>query len=271
MLRVPTLIVAGEDDPDLGPDAQRVTWQSHLEDARLVTLPGAGHLLPLECPDAVAGLIAGHVRATRSAYRVLIASDRVSRNTRALLLCRLVPDDPAYQARAVSEGQLPSLRALLDRVLPQVAPGIDLAARLDTELADGAGDGWRFAGLPPDAEAYRAGLRTLDAAAGQGFADLTPGQQDTLLRHTADGALAVQGAGLLNPAQMKQWFEDVRGDAVRLYVSHPATLAEMGYSGIGYGGDSEFKAGFHDIGPGEREAWEPVPDLTDAIAARAGR
>ncbi len=36
---------------------------------------------------------------------------------------------------------------------------------------------------------------------------------------------------------MRLWFEDVRAQAARLYVAHPATLARMGYSGIGYGGD----------------------------------
>ena len=65
---------------------------------------------------------------------------------------------------------------------------------------------------------------------------------------------------------MQLWFEDLRGDAVRLYMSHPATLAALGYSGIAYGGDGEGKAGFRLIGLGEREAWEPVP--TAAVVPR---
>ncbi len=56
---------------------------------------------------------------------------------------------------------------------------------------------------------------------------------------------------------MKLWFEDLRGDAVKIYVSHPATLARMGYSGIANGGDGERKQGFVLLAAGEREAWEP--------------
>ncbi len=57
---------------------------------------------------------------------------------------------------------------------------------------------------------------------------------------------------------MRLWFADLRSDAVRLYVAHPATLARMGYGGIAYGGDEARKPGFVRIGAGEREAWEPL-------------
>lgn len=30
---------------------------------------------------------------------------------------------------------------------------------------------------------------------------------------------------------MQHWFEELRGDLVRAYVAHPATLARMGDSG----------------------------------------
>ena len=264
MLDVATLLVAGAEDDDLGTDLQRLVAERHFRNARVVTLPDASHLLPLEWPDAVAELIAGHVRTTGHAdgigadYRALIDSDRVSTQTRSLLMDRAGANDPAYQARAVAPGQLPCLRALLDQVLPQNPPAIDLAARIDAQLADGIGDGWRSADLPADAEAYRAGLRTLDALAGGTFAALGVGQRDALLRRVADGDAAGAGAGLLDARQMQLWFADVRSDAVRLYVAHPATLARMGYSGIGYGGDGEPKPGFRHVGIGEREAWEPV-------------
>ena len=57
--------------------------------------------------------------------------------------------------------------------------------------------------------------------------------------------------------QMRRWFEEVRADATKLYVAHPATLARMGYSGIADGADSEHQTGFVLIGEGEREPWEP--------------
>ena len=57
MLRTPALIIAGADDPCLGPAAQAELMAPHFADARLVTLPGARHLLPLERAREVATLI----------------------------------------------------------------------------------------------------------------------------------------------------------------------------------------------------------------------
>ncbi len=176
-----------------------------------------------------------------------------------MLLARAQPDAPDYRPAALTGDEFATLRAVVARVVPQRdAARIDLAARIDGVLAAGEGDGWRFALLPPDAQAYQAGLGTLDAAArerhGQGFAQLDGERQDEMLRQVAAGQLA----GLLDAARMRLWFEDVRSDAVRAYVAHPATLARIGYSGVGYGGDGEPKPGFVRIGAGEREEWEPV-------------
>jgi pimeloyl-ACP methyl ester carboxylesterase len=60
VLRTPALIVCGAEDPNLGEDAQRRLTAPHYASAHLVTLEGAGHLLPMERPDEVARLIAGH-------------------------------------------------------------------------------------------------------------------------------------------------------------------------------------------------------------------
>ena len=60
-LRTPALVLAGERDPALGPDAQRRLVLPHVAAHRLAVLEGAGHLLPLERPGEVARLIAGHL------------------------------------------------------------------------------------------------------------------------------------------------------------------------------------------------------------------
>lgn len=62
-LATPALVLAGERDPALGPDAQRRLVLPHLAAHRLAVLAGAGHLLPLERPEEVARLIAGHLAA----------------------------------------------------------------------------------------------------------------------------------------------------------------------------------------------------------------
>ena len=61
-LDVPTLVLHGEDDP-LIPVAAGHDTAEHIRGARLRTIPGWGHDLPLALVDELAGEIAGHARA----------------------------------------------------------------------------------------------------------------------------------------------------------------------------------------------------------------
>ncbi|MGI4955707.1 MAG: alpha/beta fold hydrolase [Janthinobacterium lividum] len=259
LLDLPALVLSGTADADLGPAAQARHMLPHLANAEFVPLPGAGHLLPMECPGAVARLIAERFAPTAAipeAYLALINSDRVSTGTRAALLERAAaPSAPSPSMLSAAERG--SLRALVARVIPQSGPGrIDLAGPLARQLS-GPGDGWRNAALPADAAAWRTGLRTLDKLA-KGFAGQSPEAQDKLLQRIAAGRTGGSGPGQMDAAQMQAWFEDVRAEATRAYVAHPATFARLGYSGIGYGGDGPGKPGFTEISIGQREAWEPV-------------
>ena len=199
--------------------------------------------------------------------------------TREALEPRADADDPAYEPQALSVTELAQLRALVDRVVPQRGPvGMALGARMDKRLGGGTGDGWRYAVLPEDAEAYRGGLATLEWYAQEqfdtGWLALDGEQKDQLLAKAAAGKLdrgllrrgllakleAVVGRDsgpVLEAEQMERWFEEVRADITKMYVAHPATLARMGYSGIADGADSEHQTGFVLIGEGERESWEP--------------
>jgi hypothetical protein len=63
---------------------------------------------------------------------------------------------------------------------------------------------------------------------------------------------------------MRFWFEDLRADAVRLWLAHPAALARVGFSGIGAGGDrpgpiADGLPGFHEVGLDRAESWEIRP------------
>lgn len=256
-LPLPALLLAGAEDADLGPEAQQRLMQPHFAKATLHALPGVQHLLPLEAPGAVAEAIAAFVATTDAPavpvppdYLALLRSPRTASALRDGLLARTLPDDPAPQALAPDA--LAVLRAVLDRVVPQPGPvRIDLAARVDAMLAEPAGDGWRFAALPPDVEAFARALRHLGDL---GFTTLDDLGQDALLRRCAAGELP---PGPLDGAQMALWFGDLRGMAVKLYVGHPATLARMGYSGVASGGDGPRKSGFQEFGMDVREAWEP--------------
>lgn len=259
-LRTPTLIVAGAEDGDLGEAPQRSINATLYEAATVEIIADAAHFIPYEQPERLAALIVAHW--SRVAGRVLpaewsriLASPRVSARTRAALIARI--DDPAPDApTCLDDRQMAVLGGVIDRVLPGAGP-IDIARRLDADLL-GPGDGWRFADLPPDVDAWRKGLDTLDAAAG-GFVSLDTDLQDDWLTRVEAGEVGADAAHLLNGGQMRLWFEDVRAEAVKVWLSHPATMARIGYDGIANGGDGIRKQGFVRLGADDVEAWEPMP------------
>lgn len=259
-LDLPALIVVGATDGDLGEAGQRATNATVYPRADIVVEAGAGHLLPLERPRQIAERLtrfwhgtAGIGPAVPEAFARLVASARVSRRTRAALAVRALADDAGYRPRVLSAPQLGTLRQLADAVVPQTGSPIDLAARIDAQLAAGKADGWRFADLPPDREAH---ALALDALAG--FAALGEPERHALLTRLGEGAF--DGAALSGP-QMKRWFEDLRADLVRLWLAHPAAMARIGFDGFANGGDGPRKQGFERLGAGEREAWEPVMEV----------
>ena len=119
VLRLPVLLVAGDKDGALGPEAQRSVSMPHWPNGRLASLH-SNHLIPMEKPEVLARMIAGFLeeltgqsaRAPRIAdvtavpvdpqYVDLILSDRVSERTRDVLEERAGPDDAAYEPQALS-------------------------------------------------------------------------------------------------------------------------------------------------------------------------
>jgi pimeloyl-ACP methyl ester carboxylesterase len=65
-IRCPTLVVAGAEDQLRSPEEARELADG-IPSARLEIVPGAGHLIPLEQPQALAGAIARHVGAPAEA------------------------------------------------------------------------------------------------------------------------------------------------------------------------------------------------------------
>lgn len=180
----------------------------------------------------------------------VIVSSRLDPGVRGILADRALPDDPAYEPEVLSRSQLAFLRTLADRIVPQGGPGtIDLAARVDRMLAEGEGDGWRPAGAVSDAEAYRAGLDAL-AAHWPDDVDL----QDALIDAAMDDGV---DSPAIDAAHLTAWFEDARNDLVRAWLSHPASLARVGYTGFATGGTGPEPAGYLVLAAGEREQWEP--------------
>ncbi len=259
-LSVPALVFAGAEDGALGPHTQRELTMPHLNHGELITLEGAGHLAPAERPgeliEYISQFLAGTgtplstpARAPERFFQGLLLSKRVSPKTREVMETRLAgAQDWNHQPTAFTLAEFRTLRALAGRIVPDA--GFDLAARVDRQLAEAKGDGWRFAVLPPDVEAWHLGLHSLDLAAqrahGVSFIALVPDQQDELLQQATAGRLGrgVLGALHLGPLhlgdatdaytalQMKQWFGDVRAEFTRFYVGDPRTMDRIGYTGF---------------------------------------
>ena len=199
------------------------------------------------------------VRAFPGGVRALLESDLVTEATRAVLQARLEPGSgkPAF----LDPHAYATLQAACTRLIPQPerAEPIDIAAGADARLASGEGDGWRYAAMPPDRDAYRLGLRGLDESAramfNRNFIGLEDAEQDAVLsavqRGTAEGET-------WRSAPSARFFEELLVELVECYYSHPLASDEIGYAGYA---DAH---GWQHIGLGEREPWEP-PTPRDAV------
>lgn len=258
ILDLPALVFAGGEDGDLGEDAQRRLNGAAYPRARFEVVAGAGHLLPLERPIEVATAIrafweqaAGIGPVVPADVAAVIASPRTSSRTRGILARRAVADDPQASPAALTDVQLSTLRLLADRVVPQDAPAIDIALRVDAQLAAGGGDGWRNADLPPDLEAYGTALDALAP-----LRTRSPREVDAAVARIAAGEYDEHDD--FSATQFAAWFEDARVDLARQWLAHPATMARIGFDGFANGGDDVF-TGFALLGADQREDWEMLP------------
>ncbi len=188
--------------------------------------------------------------------RALLETGLVREPTRAALLGRLntpVVEQPTF----LTHDAFLMLRAVLARLIPQPDRGdaaIDVAGAIDAKLGQGKGNGWRYASMPPDGEAYRRGLHGIDETAramfGELFGCLHPTCQDAVLAAIQAGS--PPGATWASmPAP--RFFEELLVMAVEAYYAHPLAQEEIGYVGMA---DAQ---GWTRIGLGEREAHEPGP------------
>lgn len=188
-------------------------------------------------------------------YDVLSKRNTMSWNeqTRRVVDERLaVPRDPRF----FTEDEFITVNAIAARLVPQPSgrPPIPVAALVDHKLHVGRADGYRQAGLPREREAWRRGLRAIDAEArrayGGRFSEISALEQDTLLRRMQEGELH-DAAWDGMPA--KAFFKHRLGhDVVLAYYSHPAAWSE-----VGWGGPASPR-GYVRMDFDERDAWEAV-------------
>ena len=166
------------------------------------------------------------------------------------------------RADVLTDRQRLTLRALIDRVVPQPegrAP-VNAAAVLLDKIGSDAGDGYRHCGLPPLREAWARGLDAIEATAqarhGRAFDTLDGAAQDDLLLSVEAGERTGKAWGDMPPDIFFRW--RVVPDVVAAYWSHPSA-----WSAMGFGGPASPR-GYVRLEEGRRDPWEATEDQHNA-------
>jgi len=199
-------------------------------------------------------------------YDVLSKRDTVSWNakTRQVIESRLsVPREPRFFNRT----EWATLQALCARILPQPdnRPAIPLAAYVDQRLLEGRGDGYRFAAMPNERDAWRRGLAAFNAEAQAGFGklfhELAIADQDALIGQLQKGELSDPAWG--DMPQKTFFSHRLIPDITHAYYAHPTAWNE-----IGFGGPASPR-GYVRMGLDRRDPWEAAEAHPGEEAAAA--
>ena len=175
------------------------------------------------------------------------------------------------EPRFFTTEEFQTVAAIASRIVPQSEPRppIPVASLVDDKLADGKSDGYRLAGMPREADAWKLGLHALDAEADAAYGDrfrrLATGLQDALLARMQSGELKSPAWGTM---RSKEFFKQrMAHDIVMAYYAHPTAWSE-----IGWGGPASPR-GYVRLDFDERDPWEAAEAAgsDDASARRSNR
>ena len=156
---------------------------------------------------------------------------------------------PPAAVKFFTEAEESCARALFNLLTGQDEPGVPVLEMVDARLAAAQTDGWRYADMPEDGEAWRATLAYLDADAhqrcGTSFADAPDADQVALVQAVQD-LKSGDWHGLPAGHVWSLW---TRYACTALY-SHPYAWSEMGFPGPAY------PRGYKNATVGGREPFE---------------
>ena len=175
--------------------------------------------------------------------------------TREMVLARVHAPPPI---RFFTEREAATLGALCDVLTAQDAePRIPLINFVDEKYAQGELDGYQYADMPDDREAWRLVASGLDEQAAErsgapSFAAATAEVTHAIVSDFANGELSGPGWDRLN---VKHAFSLVMRVTLACFYSHPWAWNEIGFGGPAYPrGYSRF--GSPELQNAERETWE---------------
>ncbi len=169
-------------------------------------------------------------------YNVLDHADSPDwdEQTRRAVSERLAPT-PAV--RFFSDDEVRTLTAIVERIMPQPdragADKVPIVPWIDAKLYHDRRDGYRYADVPPQQEAWRHGIEGVDQTArllyDHAFTELSGEQQDDVLRQVEHGN--PPGTAWRHVAAARFFNRVLCVTVVRAYYSHPTAWSEIGYSG----------------------------------------
>lgn len=183
----------------------------------------------------------------------LLDTDLVTSETRNVLKERLERKEITEPSFFDKETFI-TLHAVCNRLLPQtnLQKAVDLAGCLDSILAEGKGNGWRYNEMPPDDKAHLTGLYGINETSkimfGSDFTLLDAAKQDHVLRSIQNNNAGGKTWETM-PAHL--FFEELLAQLAEIYYSHPYTKEEIGEVAMA---DAK---GWQKIGLNELEAHEP--------------
>ncbi len=146
---------------------------------------------------------------------------------------------------------------------PAGRPPVPVAAMIDARLAGQQTDGWRYADLPEDGQAWRDSLHHLDAEAGAkfsaGFAQCAAADQRALIQTVQDA-----GSGDWHGMNAKHLWSLWTRYACTAFYAHPDAWNEIGFPGPAY------PRGYKSKAVGQREPFEVADALPADDPVRGG-
>ncbi|HEX5119767.1 MAG TPA: gluconate 2-dehydrogenase subunit 3 family protein [Pseudonocardiaceae bacterium] len=191
-------------------------------------------------------------------FDVLAQADHWDPVTAGVVLARLGPPPPI---RFFTPDEVAIAGPLLDLLLDQRAePRVPVLEMIDSRLARASTDGWRYAELPEDGQAWRDTLAALDADAqdahGTGFTRCAEDVRRALIQAVQDRRSDLWH-GLRADRVWSLWTRY----ACTAFYSHPWAWNEIGFGGPAY------PRGYKNAGLDRREPWE-VRDRADVDPVR---
>jgi gluconate 2-dehydrogenase subunit 3-like protein len=182
-------------------------------------------------------------------YDVLAQAAHWDEVTREVIT-RRVASPPEF--RFFTPSEVDTLTAFCDTVLAQDGePRVPVLRYIDERMAEERFDGFQYADMPSDEQAWRLLARGLDEAAAAlgraSFGECTTEQRLAVSKAFADGELS---GGVWAELPVRRAWKVAMRYVLSAFYAHPWAWNEIGFAGPAY------PRGYSRLGPDQREGWE---------------